>query len=92
MLKQKDISTAFNFSNQANYSNDSYAELYQCNIAVIFGEEYLNSNDAANTKIPLSIRVSKSRELEISSIDGEIISNENNITMYSDVKVSKSED
>lgn len=90
ILEQKKLSTILNFSNQANYTDVDYADLYQYNLVVIFGEGNLSMSDYLNTKIPLCINVCKSGELEISSAAGEEISSGNNINIYSDIKVSNS--
>lgn len=90
MLEQKKLSAILNFSNQANYTDVDHSDLYQYNLVVIVGESYLNKKDHIGTKIPLSINVCKSGEIEISSLAGEKNSNRNNISIYSDIKVSNS--
>lgn len=89
-MEQKKLSTILNFSNQANYNDAVYSDLYQYNFVVIFGEGNLNMSDYVDSKIPLCINVCKSGELEISSADREEISSGNNINIYSDIKVSNS--
>lgn len=91
-MGQKKLSTILNFSNQANYNQANYTDLYQYNIVAIVGESYLNTNGCIGTKIPLSINVNKSGELEINTLAGEKISNGNNINIYSDVKVSNNKE
>lgn len=81
-----------NFSNQANYNQANYTDLYQYNIVAIIGESYLNTNGYIGTKIPLSINVFKSGELEINTLSGEEISNGNNIDIYSDIKISNNKE
>lgn len=92
MLEPKKLSAILNFSNQANYTDVDYSDLYQYNLVVIVGESYLNKKENIGAKIPLSINVCKSGELEISNLSGEKDSNRNNISIYSDIKVSNSKE
>ncbi len=90
-MKQKKHSAVLNLSNQANFIGADSSDLYQYNFVVMIGESYLNRIDDINTKMPLSINISKSGEIEIVSFDKNKIDNNGNIKIYSDIKISNSE-
>lgn len=89
-MKKSKQSLVLNFSNQANTFNCKKSNLSQFNYFVILGLEYLNMNSIKGD-IPISINIDKNGNLLINGLDDEFI-NDRNICIYSDKKVTKSDD
>lgn len=83
-------SLSVNLSNQANTFKCIKANLGQFNIVAILGLEYLYEKDPIN-KIPISIDVDRDWNLSIEGLDKNII-DEENICIYTDKKVTKSDE
>lgn len=83
-------SIALNLSDQANIYNSQKSHLIQFNIFAILGlggfEDYTQTEG-----VPLSIDISKTGEITINGLSKETI-NDRNIYIYSDKKVTESEE
>jgi len=89
MNKKKHL--ALNFSNQGNLCDAQKTSLCQYNIGVILGQGFLNKIDSpveqcSMEKVPISISLDKSGEIEVVGIND--ISNDN-IHIYTDKKITK---
>jgi hypothetical protein len=82
---------SLNLSNQANTNKAKKSNLLQLNCFVILGLDYLENAAVPEENIPLSININDSGELTISGLSEEILNSEN-VKIYSDRKVTSSED
>ena len=89
-MGQNRLSTILNMSNQGNMENAERTSLSQSTYIVVLGLGCLGKILENSDKIPVSVNISKSGELEISGF-GEDFINEENIRIYSDKKVTQSE-
>lgn len=89
----EDTKTAItlNLSNQTNTLGSKKADLFQYNCFVILGLDYLENDMQYDECIPTCIRLNRQGELTIKGLDEDII-NTSNIRIYSDRKVTTSED
>lgn len=85
-------SLTLNLSNQANTIKSKNSNLSQYNFLTILGLEYLNTVDTLdkNKSVPVSIKIDQEGSLSINGLDGEMI-DEKNIYVYTDKKVTKSD-
>lgn len=83
-------SLSVNLSNQANTFKCMKANLGQFNFVALLGLEYLYRKDP-NNKIPVTINIDENWNLSIEGLEDNII-DEGNIYVYSDKKVTKSEE
>lgn len=89
MNKKKHL--ALNFSNQGNLCGASKTTLSQYNYGVILGLGFLNQTGSplescSLEKIPISIYLDNSGEIEINGINDI---SENNVQIYTDKKITK---
>lgn len=84
-------SVSLNLSSQANTCSSKKSSISQFNYFIILGLGYLNTESRPEEPIPICINVNKSGELTIEGLDVEII-NDQNTQIYSDKKVTTSED
>ena len=89
MNKKKHL--GLNFSNQGNLCSASETTLSQYNFGVIIGLGFLNrtgtSLESRSTeKIPISISLDKSGEVELTGINDI---DDNNVQIYTDKKITK---
>ncbi|WP_094548286.1 hypothetical protein [Petroclostridium xylanilyticum] len=91
-MDQKKLSTILNSSNQANVHSANQSGLSQFNFVVILGLEHLRRDNGQTDEIPVSINITRSGELEINGLDKDILSDENNIRVYSDKKMTCSKE
>lgn len=80
-----------NLSNEANICQARTTTLSQLNISVLIGVDYLRQGALAKHKLPLAITIDKMGDLTIAGIDGVTI-NDEHIRVYSDRKVTQSEE
>ncbi|HHV46594.1 MAG TPA: hypothetical protein GXX53_06825 [Tissierellia bacterium] len=83
-------SLLLNLSNQANTFGCKGITLSQYNFVTILGFEYLNG-EKPSEMIPISINIDKDWNLSIEGF-GENIIDDGNIYVYTDKKVTKSDD
>ncbi|MEW6622869.1 MAG: hypothetical protein AB1420_07055 [Bacillota bacterium] len=89
---QNKFATVLNLSNQANLIQADKTKLSQFNLVVMLGLRYLSNRIQINNKVPVSINVRKTGEIELTSIDGDIINDEGNARIYTDKRITTSED
>ncbi|HZK25866.1 MAG TPA: hypothetical protein VFC74_10860 [Oscillospiraceae bacterium] len=80
-----------NLSNEANMCQARTTTLYQLNVGVLIGVDYLRESALAKQKIPLAITIDKMGDLTIEGIDGITI-NDEHLRMHSDRKITDSEE
>lgn len=90
MAKEK-LAFISNLSNQANMCSAENSELFQLNVVIAVGLEYLGRNQQPRMKTPLSISIAQTGEMDISGLDGVTISDEH-IRVHADRKVTHSSD
>jgi len=89
-LKQGKFPAIVNLSNQANFCEAKKSILSQFNLIVILGLAHLKKyNDLDNNLVPISIKVTKSGEIELTGLDD---STRENVQIYSDSKISKTQE
>ncbi len=91
-MNDKKVSTLLNLSNQANYTKAFNSHLAQFNFIIIMGREFLKKGNDNIKDIPLSISISKSGEIEIVNIDEENNNDIDNICIYSDKRITDSDE
>ncbi len=91
-LKQGKFPTVINLSNQANLCEANKTELSQLNLVVILGLKHLNHYEDNRDETPISIKIKKSGEVELSGIDENMLNDNENVRVYSDKKVSRTEE
>lgn len=79
-----------NLSNQANTFKCKEITLSQYNFVAILGLEYLNGENYSDM-IPISINIDEEWNLSISGI-GENVIDDENIYVYTDKKITKSDE
>lgn len=84
------ITTLINLSNQANLCKTNKTDISQFNFVVLIGLKYLRQKKES-PKIPVSININKDGEMEIGGIDVDTLMNENNVKIYTDKKITRSE-
>lgn len=84
-------SVSLNLSNQANNCRSRNSSLFQFNYFIILGLGYLDPDFRAEKAVPVGVKIDKSGELTINGVDIEMLNSEN-IQVYSDKKVTTSED
>lgn len=82
---------SLNLSNQGNGVKISRTNLYQFNCAVICGLDCLENATRDEELIPVSFKIDKTGNLDIKGINIDVINNDS-INIYSDRKVTTSED
>lgn len=83
-------SLLLNLSNQANTFKCKEITLSQYNFVAILGLEYLNGENYSDM-IPISINIDEEWNLSISGI-GENVIDDENIYVYTDKKITKSDE
>ena len=83
-------SLLLNLSNQANTFKCKGITLSQYNFVTILGLEYLNGENYSDM-IPISINIDEEWNLSISGI-GENVIDDENIYVYTDKKITKSDE
>lgn len=83
-------SLAINLSNQANTFRCIRANLGQFNFVAILGLEYLYKKEP-NNKIPITINIDKDWNLSMEGLEDDILE-DGNIYVYTDKKVTKSDE
>ncbi|MGF7185432.1 hypothetical protein GGQ84_001521 [Desulfitispora alkaliphila] len=83
--------SGINLSNQANLTRAKKLQLYQFNFVALLGLNYLSNYSVEEDSIPISIKVKKTGEVELSGIDEETLNNQDNVRVYADKKVTDSE-
>ncbi len=88
------LSTILNLSNQANLCDSQKTNLSQFNFILMVGLESISNinSTGGRNKIPLSVNITKSGEIEINGIDECALNNKKNIRIYSDKKITQSEE
>ncbi|HHV99371.1 MAG TPA: hypothetical protein GXX36_07330 [Clostridiaceae bacterium] len=84
-------SVSLNLSNQANNCRSKNSSLSQYNYLIILGLGNLNTELRAEESVPVRVKIDKSGELTISGLDIDMANSEN-VQIYSDKKVTTSED
>ena len=84
-------SVSLNLSNQANNCRAKNSSLSQFNYFIILGLGYLDAELRTEESIPVRVKVDESGELTINGLDIDMANSEN-IQIYSDKKVTTSED
>ena len=84
-------SVSLNLSNQANNCRSKNSSLSQFSYVIILGLAYLNAEFRSEEPAPVRINIDKSGELTISGLDIDMMNSEN-VQIYSDKKVTTSED
>lgn len=84
-------SISLNLSNQANCFNSKESSSTQFNFFIILGLGCLSMPEAGESYEPIYINVNKTGEILITGLDGEIV-NDQNLHIYSDKKVTTSDE
>ena len=89
-MSSNKLGTILNLSNQANLYDSNKTSLFQHNHILLLGLEYLNERCKDENKNPITLSISKSGEVEISGLDEDIINDKDKMRIYSDKKVTDS--
>ena len=84
-------SVSLNLSNQANNCRSKNSSLSQFNYFIILGLGYLNEELRSEESVPIRVKIDKLGELTINGLDIDMVNSEN-MQIYSDKKVTTSED
>jgi len=90
-LEEIKSSVSINLSNQANNCRSKNNSLSQFSYFIILGLGYLNAELRTEESLPISVKIDKLGELTISGLDIDMVNSENT-QIYSDKKVTTSED
>lgn len=91
-LRQGKFPSAINLSNQANLCEAKKTELSQLNLVVLLGLRHINNYEDNMAETPISINIKKTGEVELSGIEESMLNNTENVRIYSDKKVSRTEE
>ena len=89
-MKANKLSTIQNLCSQGNITKSNKCSLFQYNYIVMMGLEHINNNIQDIEPIPIVININRTGELEIVGIDEDILSNRDNIRIYTGKKVTHS--